>query len=144
MLILLIEDNTSDASLLMEFISEKEGAPMIQWVTTGTDALAYLNRRPPYQDAATPDAILLDLGLPKISGYELMKAFKKEPKLSRIPIIVLTTSRNPADHRESHLLGAMTFISKPNNLKGYEDLVDRLVCHEFPDIALASYSANFV
>lgn len=144
MQVLLVEDNASDASLLMEFLSDKEGAPKVHWVTNGQDAMDYLFKRTPHNDAVSPDAILLDLGLPRISGYELLKTIKKDPQLARVPVIVLTTSRNPADQRESHILGAITFLSKPNNLKGYEDLVNHLMYQEFPDIALSCNNASFV
>lgn len=129
--ILLVEDNKADAYLLMEFFEQHE-VPLIDWVPDGRDAIDYVCQRGDFVHAHRPDVIILDLGLPRISGYDALKELKQNPSYNTIPIVVLTTSCNPLDQRQCTDLGANAFFSKPRNLKGYEDLADRLINLEFP------------
>lgn len=130
--ILLVEDNPADVRLLKELLSEQEAAPNIQWVMDGHEALDYLLQRNEHKNAARPDYVVLDLGLPRISGYEVLKEIKEDPRFKNIPVIILTTSRNPLDRDQCNQLGADSFLSKPRSLKGFEDLVHQLVSLAFP------------
>ena len=125
--ILLVEDNSSDAYLLKELFVRRENAPTIHWVVDGYHALDYLFQRREYNDALRPDMIVLDLNLPRVSGYEVLKELKKNPTFADIPTIILTTSRDPLDHTQCKALGADICLSKPHGLKDYEDLVQRLM-----------------
>ncbi|MDE3059927.1 MAG: response regulator [Pseudomonadota bacterium] len=125
--ILLVEDNKSDAFLLKELFAKKSNAPEIHWVVDGYDALDYVFRRKQYQDAPRPDVILLDLKLPRISGYEVLKQIKSVPGYADIPVVILTTSLNPLDHTQCKALGADICLSKPYGLKDYESMVQRLM-----------------
>lgn len=125
--ILLVEDNSSDAYLLKEIFAKKSQTLEIHWVTDGYDALDYLFQRKQYTDANRPDMILLDLRLPRISGYEVLRELKTAPNFSSIPVIILTTSLNPLDHTQCKALGADVCISKPHGLKEYEEMVQRLI-----------------
>lgn len=128
--ILLAEDNTADVALLQELFAEGQQIDM-HWVTNGADALDYLHQRGHYPKAPRPDIVILDLGLPKVSGYEVLKELKQAPELKDIPVIVLSTSRNPSDHAQTADLGADMFFSKPGNLEGYENMVDHMVNEDF-------------
>lgn len=134
---LIIEDNAADVALLAEFLAERDTVPEMHWVTDGTRALDYLHRSAPYENAVRPDLILLDLGLPRVSGYELIKELKSDERYANIPIIVLTTSRNPLDKQESSAIGADLFLSKPKDLSGYEALVSQLIDKEIPRLVAA-------
>lgn len=127
MKILLVEDNRSDAELLTELLQETEKSPEVHWVTDGAEALKYLNRKDPYESVPRPDLVLLDLGLPRVSGYEVLKTVRTRPELASLLIYVLTTSQNPTDRTECETVGADAFLSKPRNLKEYDALVDRIV-----------------
>lgn len=131
MYILLIEDNAADVALLKELLPDTRNVE-IQWVDNGAEALDCLYRRGAYRATRRPDLILLDLGLPKIGGYDVLKALKEDTNLSSIPVIVLSTSRNPLDRQETQMLGARMFLSKPQNLEGYEQLVDQLMENDIP------------
>ncbi len=133
--ILLVEDNRADAHLLTEFFIEKGSDASIQWVTDGYEALDYVYQRDAYKQAKRPDMIILDLGMPRISGYEVLKQLKENAQYSSIPTIVLTTSRNPLDRKQCTTLGADAFLSKPQSLKGYEELVDQLIHFNFLPLA---------
>lgn len=130
--ILLVEDNQSDAFILKEMFAEKSNAPHIDWVTDGHDALNYIYARDRHSMAPRPDLILLDLGLPRISGYDVLKKVKETSSYSNIPIIILTTSCSVLDKTQCQALGADHVMSKPYNLKGYEALVDKLMTEELP------------
>lgn len=122
-----MEDNSSDAYLLKEIFARKQNAPDIHWVTDGYHALDYVFQRKQYQYALRPDVILLDLNLPRITGYEVLKELKDNPALSHIPIIILTTSRDPLDHTQCKALGADICLSKPHGIKEYEEMAQRLI-----------------
>lgn len=125
--ILLVEDNSSDASLLKEIFARKPVAPEIHWVTDGYDALDFLFQRKAFVHADRPDMILLDLNLPRINGYEVLREIKDSPHFAAIPVVILTTSINPLDHTQCKTLGADICLSKPHNLRGYEEMVQRLM-----------------
>lgn len=135
--ILLVEDNKADAFLLMEFF-EQHHAPTVDWVADGKDAIDFVAKAGQYANAKRPDVILLDLGLPRISGYEALKQLKQDPAHASIPIVVLTTSCNPLDAEQCKELGANAFFSKPRNLKGYEDLTHQLLDAELPRLMNAA------
>jgi two-component system, chemotaxis family, response regulator Rcp1 len=124
--ILLVEDNRADAHLLAEFLSEKEGAPSMHWVTDGYQALDFVFQRNLHRNAHAPDMIILDLGLPRVSGYEVLKQLKEDKKYAHIPIVILSTSCNPLDRNQCKSMGADAYFSKPHSLKGYESLVQEL------------------
>jgi CheY-like chemotaxis protein len=113
----------------------------MEWVTDGHEALDYVYRRNEHTEASTPDVILLDLGLPRISGYDVLKNLKTDPAHATIPVVVLTTSRNPFDRSQCQALGADIFLSKPRSLKGYEALVVQLMSMELPKLKQAAARA---
>lgn len=124
--ILLVEDNPADVRLLKELLAEQRQPPDIHWVMDGHEALDYLYQRNEYTKAGKPDMVLLDLGLPRISGYEVLKEIKKDERFHDVPVVILTTSRNPLDEQQCQSLGADRFLSKPRNLKGFEDLAKQI------------------
>lgn len=135
--ILLVEDNPSDVRLLKELMEEQGYRPSMHWVMNGRDALDYIFNKPPYANEPRPDVILLDLGLPRISGYEILRDLKQSEAYRGIHTIVLTTSRNPLDREECQKLGADGYIPKPRNLREYKELVERLV-HDFSHMKTAA------
>jgi CheY-like chemotaxis protein len=132
--VLLVEDNPSDSSLLEELLEEGSYQVALYCTNNGYDAFDFLNRQDKYRSSPKPDAILLDLGLPRMNGYEVLARIRKTPHFSHIPVIVLTTSRDPKDRELCMTLGAQEFLSKPYNLEGYEVLVDHLASVVLPGI----------
>jgi chemotaxis family two-component system response regulator Rcp1 len=130
--ILLVEDNHADAYLLKELLAEKDSPPELHWAANGREALDFVYRREGYREAKRPDLILLDLGLPVISGYDLLKELKGQSGYADIPVFVLTTSSNPSDSDRCLSLGADGFLTKPSNLEGYRALVQKLTTPGFP------------
>ncbi len=111
--ILLVEDNPGDVQLTEEALLEAKVMNRLSVVGDGIEALAFLNREPPYADAPRPDLILLDLNLPRKDGREVLATIKQDPKLRAIPVVVLTSSRAEEDIVRTYNLNANCYISKP-------------------------------
>lgn len=121
--VLLVEDNPADADLLEESFLDLERHHTIHTVGDGEAALDFLYRRGAYGDAPTPDLVLLDLNLPKKDGRQVLAEAKADPGLRRIPILVLSSSRSPADVSTCYDLGANGYLKKPVDLGRFQDLV---------------------
>jgi chemotaxis family two-component system response regulator Rcp1 len=114
--ILLVEDNPGDAELTMEALQEGRWVNRITLAKDGMEAMAFLNREGSFQDAHSPDLILLDLNLPKKNGFEVLKEIRENPKLARIPVVILTSSQAERDILRGYDLHANCFVSKPVEL----------------------------
>lgn len=132
--LLLVEDNPSDAGLLEELLEDGHHRIALYCTDNGHDAMNFLQRQDKYRIAPSPDAILLDLGLPRVNGYEVLSRLQKTSELSKIPVIVLTTSRDPKDRELCLSLGAKGFLSKPYNLEDYEVMIDDLTNNILPTV----------
>ena len=121
--ILLIEDTLSCQDLMRIAFEENKIPHKLHIVSNGESALQFLWQEKPYLDAPRPNLILLDLNLPKINGYELLKIIKEEPKLKTIPVIVLTSSTAQQDILKSYNLKANCYLNKPYNFKEFINLV---------------------
>jgi len=111
--ILLIEDNPGDVRLREEALKEGKVINRLSVVPDGVEAIEYLRKRGDYASAATPDLVLLDLNLPKKDGREVLAEVKQDPELRKIPVVVLTTSRDEQDILKSYDLHANCYITKP-------------------------------
>jgi len=111
--ILLVEDNPGDVDLAREALSDSKVSNELHVAFDGVDAMNFLRRLGKYKDVPRPDLILLDLNLPKKDGREVLSDIKSDPDLMRIPVVVLTTSREEEDVIRSYNLHANCFITKP-------------------------------
>ena len=114
--IFLVEDNRADIRLIEEALKNSSVPHQVVTVRNGMDAMAYLRQEGEYADAPRPDLILLDLNLPKKDGREVLAEIKADPNLKRIPVVVLTTSRNEEDISHSYDLHVNCYITKSRNL----------------------------
>src|SRR5436305_1216107 len=110
--ILLVEDNPGDTRLTIEALKESKINNKLNTVEDGDEALKYLRKESPYQDADTPDLILLDLDLPNMTGRELLEIVKTDKTLRRIPIVILTISESDADVLQSYDMQANAYVRK--------------------------------
>ena len=115
-IIFLIEDNKADIRLIQEALKNSSVPHQVVTVRNGMDAMAYLRQEGEYVDAPRPDLILLDLNLPRKDGREVLAEIKADSKLKRIPVVVLTTSRNEDDIFHSYDLHVNCYITKSRNL----------------------------
>jgi CheY-like chemotaxis protein len=114
--ILLVEDNPGDADLAREALENSKIRNTLSVVGDGEEALAFLHRSGKYAAAPRPDLILLDLNLPRKSGREVLAEIKSDDYLKRIPVVILTVSKDEEDIMESYNLHANCFITKPIDL----------------------------
>lgn len=117
--ILLVDDNPADIDLTREAFSRSKFEHSVQAVYDGVEALDFLNRVGKYQDAESPDLVILDLNLPRKDGRAVLSAVKSDPKLRKIPIVIFSTSQSQRDIGSSYDLGANSYVSKPGNLNAY-------------------------
>lgn len=115
-IIFLVEDNKADVRLIQEALKNSSVQHQVVTVRNGVDAMAYLRREGEFIDALRPDLILLDLNLPKKDGREVLAEIKADPQLKRIPVVVLTTSRNEEDISQSYELHVNCYITKSRNI----------------------------
>ena len=111
--ILLVEDNPGDVRLTEEAFSEGNIRNTLHVATDGVEALDFLHRRGEHAAAPRPDVILLDLNLPRKNGDEVLAEIDDDPDLSRIPVIVLTSSEAEEDVAKSYELQANAYLTKP-------------------------------
>jgi DNA-binding response OmpR family regulator len=113
--ILIIEDNPADVHLIREALSEKNVPCELDSIDDGEVAMARLNAIEA-GDHRAPDAVLLDLNLPKITGDMLLQRMRQCRTLDGVPVIVLTSSDSPRDRGHAQQFGATAYIRKPSNL----------------------------
>lgn len=124
--ILLVEDNPGDVRLAKEGLRESKVINNLHVVDDGVDAMAFLRKEGNYADAVTPDLILLDLNLPKKDGREVLAEVKEDKDLSRIPIVILTTSQAEEDVMKTYDLHANCYVTKPVDLDQFVKIVKSL------------------
>lgn len=114
--ILLVEDNPSDVNLALHAFKKHNLTNQIHVARDGAEALEFIFCTGQYAHRKienSPRVILLDLKLPKINGLEVLRRVKGDPRTSSIPVVVLTTSHEDKDVRESYRLGVNSYIVKP-------------------------------
>jgi len=124
--ILLVEDNKADIRLVQEALKNSSVTYEMATVRDGVAAMAYLEREGEYAAVSRPDLIILDLNLPKKDGREVLAEIKTNNQYKRIPVIVLTTSKNEDDIHQSYDLNANCFITKSRNLTQLFTIVQRI------------------
>jgi chemotaxis family two-component system response regulator Rcp1 len=117
--ILLVEDNPAAAQLTMEALRDPKVSYHVDVVEDGEEALHFLHREAPYVAAPRPDLILLDLGLPKIDGRQVLATIKADEDLMDIPVIVLSSSSTPTDVEDGYRHQIAGYITKPAGLDEY-------------------------
>ena len=117
--ILLVGDNPGDVRLTLEVMKDARVRNHMSMVKDGVEALAFLRREGDFADAPRPDLILLDLNLPKKDGMEVLADIKADPTLRRIPVVVLTVSKDEEDILKSYDLYANCYVTKPINMEQF-------------------------
>lgn len=124
--IMLAEDDDNDVRITRRAI-KKGGLNATMSVTRdGQEALDYLLRKPPFEEAARPDLVLLDINLPKINGMEVLRSVKEDPALRNIPVLMLTTSARQEDVATAYAHGANAFICKPMRFARFVEVLQEL------------------
>ena len=123
--LLVVEDSESDIELLREAMADAEPLVALDVVRHGEDALSFLRREGEFERAARPDLVVLDLNLPRMGGFEVLRALREDvdPRLRRLPVVVFTTSATVADVDQAYDLHASSFVTKPTAFEHYLETV---------------------
>lgn len=124
--ILYVEDDAGHARLTMMCLDELPHIQNVRHVRDGEQALDYLFRRGEFADprqAPRPRLILLDLRLPRVDGLEVLRQIRSEPRLRRLPVVVLTTSDADNDVTAAYELQVNSYLVKPFDFEEFNELV---------------------
>jgi len=127
--ILLVEDNPMDVELIIDAFKEARLGNKIQVARNGKEALEYLFGEGKYADRGEflfPDIVLLDLKMPGIDGHEVLRRIKGADKLKRLPVIILTSSRDEGDRAMSYDNGANSYLIKPVSFDDFLEVVKKV------------------
>ena len=127
--ILLVEDNRMDVELTLDAFREIRLENQVSVARDGQEALDYLFGQGKYEDRKEyplPDIILLDLKMPGIDGFGVLRKVKNTPILKRIPIIVLTSSTDEGDRALSYDKGVNSYLVKPISFGGFLEMVSKI------------------
>ena len=120
---LIVDDFPLDAELTRRVLQSCTEDHEIVVVSDGEEALRELNREQDF------DVVLLDLKLPKVDGFEVLKEISSKPFLSDIPVIVLSSSRDDADRMRTRVLGAGDFVEKAIDYSVFKADLTRALAH---------------
>ncbi|WP_234571918.1 response regulator [Rhodohalobacter sp. 614A] len=124
--ILLCEDNPRDAELTIRALKKRNLSNNVQWVRDGEEALEYLFATGRYEQRSIkdkPKVVLLDLKMPKVDGLEVLKEIRTHPETKKIPVVILTSSKEENDIVQSYEYGVNSYIVKPVNFEKFLDSI---------------------
>jgi CheY-like chemotaxis protein len=124
--ILLVEDNATDILFAREALKDAKVLNRLHVVENGEDAMKFLYRQPPYEEAPRPDLVLLDWNLPRKNGQEVLQEIKSSELLKRTPVVVLTTSRAEEDILKAYGLHANSYVAKPLDFAAFRNVLSAM------------------
>jgi len=124
--VLLVEDDPGDVLMTREAFADNKVTNRLAVVADGVSALRYLRHEGEHAGVATPDLILLDLNLPRMSGLEVLRELKEDAVLRTIPVVVLTTSEAEEDVVRSYTLHANAYVTKPVDFDRFIEVVRQI------------------
>ncbi|MFA6314613.1 MAG: response regulator [Sterolibacterium sp.] len=127
--ILLVEDTEADAELAIHALRKRGFANHLVRVKDGAEALDFIFAEGEFAARnrdMVPKVVLLDLRLPKVSGIEVLRRIKSDPRTQKIPVVMLTSSKEGPDLAECYKLGANSYISKPVEFDEFTKVVGEL------------------
>lgn len=122
--ILLVEDNPMDLDLTLRAFRKKRLSNQIEIARDGEEALAWLPRW--VAGEPLPAVILLDINLPKVTGLEVLRRIKEHDRFRRIPVVMLTSSREDRDLRAAYDLGVNSYIEKPVSFSKFIEVAEHI------------------
>lgn len=126
--ILLVEDSMADAEMAIDALREAKLANPVVHVEDGVDCLDWLYRRGAFANRAEgdPSVILLDIKMPRMDGLEVLKELRTEEKWKRLPVVILSSSREESDLARSWDLGVNAYVLKPVDVQQFFTAVQTL------------------
>jgi CheY-like chemotaxis protein len=127
--ILLVEDDDGHARLLEKNLRRGGVVNQLVRVADGQEAVDYMSRTGSYEDSMRyplPSVVLLDVRMPRLDGFEVLAHLKGDPKLMRIPVIMLTSTDNQNEINRAYEMGANGYVVKPVSIESFVDRVVKL------------------
>jgi two-component system response regulator len=126
--ILLAEDNLADAEMTIDALREAKLINPIVHVEDGVEAMDYLLYRGKFaqRDKADPAVLLLDIKMPRMDGLEVLQELRENPKFQRLPVVILSSSREESDLAHSWDLGVNAYVVKPVDADQFFEAVKSL------------------
>jgi two-component system response regulator len=124
--ILLVEDNKSDAMLTIRALKKHNLANNLIHLIDGAQALDFIFAKGEYEGRDIenkPKVIFLDLKMPKVSGLEVLREIKNDERTKRIPVVMMTSSKQEKDILESHQLGVNSYVVKPVGFENFSKTI---------------------
>jgi two-component system response regulator len=127
--VLLVEDNASDAEMTIRALKKALGLNRLYWVKDGVEALDFIRctdafeKRERHHDLKV---VLLDLKMPRLDGFDVLRELKNDPVTKNIPIVIMTSSNQDRDVAESYGLGVNGFVTKPVQCEEFSSVVESL------------------
>ncbi len=122
--ILLVEDNPVDVDLTLRAFSRRKLVNPLLVARDGEEALQWIARWEAGE--VQPAVILLDLNMPRVDGLTVLRELKSHPWLRRVPVVILTTSKEDRDINTAYDLGANSYIVKPVNFEKFMEVAERI------------------
>lgn len=122
--ILLVEDNPMDLDLTLRAFNKKKFSNQVHVARDGEEALAFIPRWEAGEPL--PAVILLDINLPKVNGLEVLRQLKAHERFRRIPVVILTSSREDKDLNTAYDLGVNSYIEKPVSFSKFMEVAEQI------------------
>ena len=116
--LLLVEDNPSDAELMLESLARLDLQDRVHVVRDGDEALAWLF------GGGRPRVVLLDVKLPKVGGFDVLRAMRSDPRTRHTPVVMFTSSNIERDVALAYDLGANGYVQKPVDFTRFREVVE--------------------
>lgn len=127
--VLLVEDNASDAEMTIRTLKKNNLGNKLLHLKDGAEALDFIFAEGEYsgrQVESIPKVILLDLKMPKVSGIEVLRRIKTDERTRKIPVVVLTSSKEDPDIQECYALGVNSYVVKPVDFNEFQKAISEL------------------
>jgi two-component system response regulator len=127
--ILQVEDSADDAALTRHALRRAKISNRVELLKDGVEALDFVCRRGKYSDRDASDLpafALLDLKLPKIDGFEVLKALKENDRMASVPVVIFTSSREEKDLRKAYELKANSYVLKPVDFDRFTEVIRQI------------------
>jgi two-component system response regulator len=127
--ILQVEDSADDAALTCRALRRAKISNRVELLKDGVEALDFVCRRGKYSDRAASDLpafVLLDLKLPKVDGFEVLKALKENDRMASVPVVIFTSSREEKDLRKAYELKANSYVLKPVDFDRFTEVIRQI------------------
>ena len=127
--ILLVDDNRIDWEIFQEALRETAPTIVSHWACSGEEAIRFLRQEAEFADTGPVKLVVLDLNMPGMNGFETLKKIRSNPQMSRVPVLLFSSSKSPRDTDEAYILGANAVFCKPCSLERYVEKVQVMVKH---------------